>query len=213
MPECVLAEAMIQFGRYPRSRRWTRRLWKGTPVRLSVDGCDSGQPILVAVQYQPYAGPFFRPVARKLTTTRYCGEKGFAVKLNIIAKFWMMIMGVCLLSAPAIADAKVVLSQDDKDQLEIIAQTLARCGGVYDRSSEFLKDTDPAPSLSAQEIADGAEISAAFLLMSTGIIPDWQNALKYAASGRSLEKARRPTDTTAGFHNYGVKIDPTYITC
>ena len=119
-----------------------------------------------------------------------------------------MIMGVCLLSAPAIADEKVVLSQDDKDQLEIIAQTLARCGGVYDWSSELRKDTDPAPapSLSAHEIADGAEISAAFLLMSTGIIPDWQNALKYAASGRSLEKARQEALFAAEPRSFSEKI-------
>jgi hypothetical protein len=105
----------------------------------------------------------------------------------------LIIVCACLFSIAAIADEKrIELSQADKDKLATTARKLALCGGVYDMASEIYKATNsPALSSNTHEIANGAGIASAFLLASTGIIPDWQNALKYAENTRNSEKTRQ----------------------
>jgi len=105
----------------------------------------------------------------------------------------LIIICTCFVAASAIAAEKTFqLSPEDKDKLTATAQNLALCSGVYDMVSEIHKMTNsPALSLNTHEVANGAEIAAAFLLASTHIIPDWQNALKYAENARSSEKTRQ----------------------
>ena len=129
----------------------------------------------------------------------------FTMKSRLIS---LIIICTCFVAASAIAAEKTFqLSPEDKDKLTATAQNLALCSGVYDMVSEIHKMTNsPALSLNTHEVANGAEIAAAFLLASTHIIPDWQNALKYAASGRSLEKARQEALFAAEPRSFSEKI-------
>jgi hypothetical protein len=104
-----------------------------------------------------------------------------------------MVISICFLSSSSIAAEKTIqLSPEDKEKLSGVAQNLTVCAGVYDMISETYKATNnPAQSLNTHEIANGAELAGAFLLSSTGIIPDWQNALKYAQNARNSEKTRQ----------------------
>ena len=125
------------------------------------------------------------------------------LKLN-----FLMLICVCLLSTTAIADEqRTVLSQGDRNKLITTAQKLARCGGVYDTASEIQKViNNPALNRDSHEIANGAEVAAAFLMASTGIIPDWHYAIKYAGSTRNSEKMRQ-TALFGAVGNYPEKIN------
>ena len=108
-----------------------------------------------------------------------------------LSKF-LMIICVFLIGTPAIAGEKIEISQEDKHNLTTTAQKLALCSGVYDMVSEIHKLIDnPALSFSTHETANGAEIAAAYLMASIGVIPDWKYALKYAENTRNSEKMRQ----------------------
>ena len=112
--------------------------------------------------------------------------------MNCKLRFLMLIC-TYIISVPAIAsEQRIILSHADKDQSVITAQKLARCGGVYDTASEIQKViNNPAFGLNIHEMANGAEVAAAFLMASTDIIRDWRHAVEYAENTRNSEKARQ----------------------
>lgn len=82
---------------------------------------------------------------------------------------------------PSTSEMKATVQED--------ALNFARCSGIYAAVSEIHAATDaPALAKNTKEQSNGALIASAYILSSTGIIPDWKNANTYAENTASSTK-------------------------
>jgi hypothetical protein len=73
--------------------------------------------------------------------------------------------------------------------IQATALNLARCSGVYAAVSEVHAATNaPALSKTTKETSNGAGIAATYLLLSTGLMPEWNNATTYVQNTASSQK-------------------------
>ncbi len=76
-----------------------------------------------------------------------------------------------------------------KESVQDTGLEFARCSGIYAAVSEVHAATDsPTLAKNTKEQSNGAWLTSAYLLYSTGIIPDWKKATTYAQTTASSEK-------------------------
>ncbi|HEY8189094.1 MAG TPA: hypothetical protein VIF12_00300 [Micavibrio sp.] len=76
-----------------------------------------------------------------------------------------------------------------KENAQESALNFARCSGVYAAVSEVHAATNsPALAKTTKETSNGAWLASAYIMFSTGIIPDWKKAMTYAENTASSEK-------------------------
>lgn len=99
----------------------------------------------------------------------------------------MVIVGI-ILAFPFESHAGTLTLSEAKEKLQETGLKLARCSGIYSAVSDVHAATE-APNLAktTKETSNGALIASAYLLFSSGIIPDWKNAMTYAENTASSE--------------------------
>lgn len=104
------------------------------------------------------------------------------MKLRIFIMFIFAGFVLCPLAVYA-EDAN--LSQAKESAQEAGLQ-FARCSGIYAAVSEVHAATDsPTLAKNTKEQSNGAWLASAYLLYSTGIMPDWEKATAYAQNTAS----------------------------
>lgn len=102
---------------------------------------------------------------------------------------FIMIIFAAIIFAPVTNYAETASLSQAKDTVKETGLKFAKCSGVYAAVSDVHAATD-APTLAktTKETSNGAWLASAYLLFSTGIIPDWKNAMTYAENTASSEK-------------------------
>lgn len=96
--------------------------------------------------------------------------------------------GVLIFSFAGHAE-KPNLSKANRENVQEIGLKFASCSGIYAAVSEIHAATNSTVlAKSTEEVSNGAWLASAYLLFSTGVIPDWKKAMTYAENTASSTK-------------------------
>ncbi len=110
-------------------------------------------------------------------------ERKMSLKIFIMA----VITGFAL--TPLASHAETPSLSEAKETVQEMGLNFARCSGIYAAVSEVHAATNaPALAKNTKEQSNGAWAASAWLLFSTGIIPDWNKAKAYAENTVSSTK-------------------------
>lgn len=105
------------------------------------------------------------------------------------SRIFIVTIFIQVLIFSSIADANSGELSQAEQTIQATALNLAKCSGVYAAVSEVHATTNaPALSKSTKETSNGAGIAATYLLFSTGIMPEWNNATTYVQNTASSQK-------------------------
>lgn len=107
----------------------------------------------------------------------------------MLPKVFIMIAVTGFILSPLSCHADAPDLTEAKETAQQMGLKLAQCSGVYAAVSEVHAATNsPTLAKNTKEKSNGAWAASAYLMFSTGIIPDWKKAMMYAENTASSTK-------------------------